>query len=96
MSVQASTISSAWAPSRLVLPVKPYSVARNLVGEEKIKDEYPGLLEFLPRDSHRLGEHGAVVLDGGQLAPRKLGLHRSKLFPRQSLVGVAHLRARRD
>lgn len=101
MSVQASTISSAWAPSRLVLPVKPYSVARNLVGEEKIKDEYPGFpeldfLEFLPCDSHRLGEHGAVVLDRGQLAPRKLRLHRSKLFSRQSLVGVAHLRARRD
>ena len=68
---------------------------------EKIKDEYPGsykldFQEFLPSDSQRLGEHGAVVLDGGQLAPRKLRLHRSKLFPRQSLVGVAHLRALGD
>ena len=49
------------------------------------------LLELLPRDSNRLGEHGAVVLDGGQLTPGKLGLHRSKLFPRQSLVCVSHL-----
>ena len=68
---------------------------------EKIKGEYPGsykldFQEFLPRDSHRLGEHGAVVLDGGQLAPGQLGLHRSKLFPRQSLVGVTHLRALGD
>ena len=47
MSVQASTISSAWAPSRLVLPVKPYSVARNLVRVERIKDGHPEFLEFI-------------------------------------------------
>ena len=68
---------------------------------EKIKDEYQVFYKldfqvFLPGDSHRLGEHGAVVLDGGQLAPGKLRLHRSKLFPRQSLVGVPHLRALGD
>lgn len=101
MSVTASTISSAWAASRLVLPVKPYSVARNLVGVKKIDHEYP---EFriprmnliLPRNSHRLGEHGAVVLDGGELAPGQLCLYRSKLFRRQPLVGVAHLPALSD
>ena len=46
---------------------------------ERIKDEYPGFskshkldfLELIPGNSYRLGEHGAIVLDGGQLTPRK-------------------------